>query len=264
MDGVMKKIIVLLVLIVVSFLLWLATLSYPEFRHLEKGFQTSLALAITYLLFRLVLEGIVAKRIREAKTRYSLRKTVSILYLVAFVVIVMGIWAKSSQMLVVSYGLVAAGVAVALQDFFKNFVGGIILFVNGNYRVGDRIEINSKCGDVIDIGILYSTLMEMKEWVTGDQATGRLSIIPNGLVLSSAVNNYTKDNDFVWDEMTVPIAYESDWKAAIEKFHEIVRRETEDIAIQAEKAISGLDEKLSDLMFPRVSGIAITVLPPCI
>jgi len=50
--------------------------------------------------------------------------------------------------------LIGAGVAIALQDFFKNLLGGIIIFVTGIYRVGDRIEISSKYGDVIDIGLL--------------------------------------------------------------------------------------------------------------
>lgn len=153
------------------------------------------------------------------------------------------LWVENTHTLMVSYGLIAAGVAVALQDFFKNFVGGIIIFVNGTYRVGDRIEVNSKYGDVIDIGMLYTTLMEMKEWVAGDQATGRLSIIPNGYVLSNTVNNYTKDNDFIWDEITIPITYDSDWNEAITKIRNVVKGETESVAARAEKAVSELGEK---------------------
>jgi small-conductance mechanosensitive channel len=238
----MKKIIVLCLLITISALFWLANFKYPDL-YLRRGFYTFLALTIFYFVSRLVFEEIVAKRIKEPKTRYSFRKTVSILYLVAFVVILIRVWVENTQTLIVSYGLIAAGLAVALQDFFKNFVGGIIIFVNGTYRVGDRIEVNSKYGDVIDIGILYTTLMEMKEWVAGDQATGRLSIIPNGYVLSTTVNNYTKDNDFIWDEITIPITYDSDWNEAIIKIRNIVKKETENIAGLAEKVVSELGEK---------------------
>ena len=238
----MKKTIVLCLLTTISALFWLANFKYPDL-YLRRGFYTFLALTILYFVSRLVFEEIVAKRIKESKTRYSFRKTVSILYLVAFVVILIRVWVENTQTLIVSYGLIAAGVAVALQDFFKNFVGGIIIFVNGTYRVGDRIEVNSKYGDVIDIGILYTTLMEMKEWVAGDQATGRLSIIPNGYVLSATVNNYTKDNDFIWDEITIPITYDSDWNEAIIKIRNIVKKETENIAGLAEKVVSELGEK---------------------
>jgi small-conductance mechanosensitive channel len=70
---------------------------------------------------------------------------------------------EDTQVLLVSYGLIAAGVTVALQDFFKKLMGGLIIFTTGTYRVGDRIEINSKLGDIIDIGILNTTLFELKE-----------------------------------------------------------------------------------------------------
>jgi small-conductance mechanosensitive channel len=210
---------------------------------LQKGFYTFLALTILYLVLRIAFEQIVAKSIREPKTRYSFRKTVSILYLAVFAAIIIRIWVANTHTLLVSYGLVGAGIAVALQDFFKNFVGGIVLFVTGIYRVGDRIEVNSKYGDVIDIHILYTTLMEMKEWVAGDQATGRLSIIPNGTVLSATINNYTKDNNFIWDEIAIPITYDSDWKQAVTKILGIVKEGTAEIAGRAQKAISGLGQK---------------------
>ena len=225
-----------------SGLFWLVHFRYPN-PYVRNVFYTFLPLTILYLLFRIAFEVVVAKRIRESKTRYSFRKTVSILYLVVSVAIMIRIWVEDAHMLTVSYGLIGAGVAVALQDFFKNFAGGIVLFVTGIYRVGDRIEINSKYGDVIDIRMLYTTLMEMKEWVAGDQATGRLSIIPNGMVLSSTINNYTKDNNFIWDELAIPITYDSDWKEAVTKILGIVKEGTGKIADQAEKEISGLGEK---------------------
>jgi len=238
----MKKFIFLSSFILVSTLFWLAHFRYP-YPYLQKGFYTFLALSILYFVFRLAFEEIVAKRIRESKTRYSFRKTISILYLGVFVAIIIRIWVANTHTLLVSYGLIGAGIAVALQDFFKNFVGGIVIFVTGIYRVGDRIEINSKYGDVIDIHILYTTLMEMKEWVAGDQATGRLSIIPNGTVLSTIINNYTKDNNFLWDEIAIPITYDSDWNEAIIKILGIVKNRTAEIAGQAQKAVSNLGQK---------------------
>ena len=98
-----------------------------------------------------------------------------------------------------------------------------MIFVNGIYRVGDRIEINQKFGDVIDIGLLYTTLMETREWVAGDQATGRLSIVSNGSVLAGAVQNYTRDFSFIWDEISVPITYDSNWNEANAKILDIVK-----------------------------------------
>ena len=96
---------------------------------------------------------------------------------------------------------------------------------------------------MLDIGILYTTILEIKDWISGDQATGRLLTIPNGLVLSNDVKNYTKDHDFIWDEIHIPIAYSEDWKTAHKNILEIVTRETKLIAEKAEKEISTLEEK---------------------
>jgi len=237
-----RRIILLIFWIIISASLWYANFIYPSI-YLQKGFHTFLALAIIYFFFRLVFEETLSKRIKEYKTKYSFRKTASILFFAVLIISIIGIWAVDTQTLLVTSGLIAAGIAIALQDFFKNFVGGILIFVTGTYRVGDRIEVNSKYGDVIDIGIFYTTLMEIKEWVSGDQATGRLTIIPNGYVLSSVINNYTKDYNFIWDEIGIPITYDSDWKEAYTKILSIVRKDTENTTDQARKDISKLGEK---------------------
>ncbi|HUV03352.1 MAG TPA: mechanosensitive ion channel domain-containing protein [Desulfobacteria bacterium] len=237
-----KKIVNTLALIIITGLFWFAQFQYPN-TYLERGFYTLLAVTILYLAFKSVIEEIVVRNIKEPKARYSFRKTVSILYIVGIVLALIRIWVEHTQTLLVSYGLIAAGIAIALQDFFKNFVGGVIIFVTGIYRVGDRIEINAKIGDVIDIGISYTTLLELKEWVAGDQATGRLTILPNGVILSGMINNYTKDNNFIWDEIELPITYGSDWKEAATTIRHIVGTETKTMAEAAEQEILKLGEK---------------------
>jgi len=105
------------------------------------------------------------------------------------------------------------------------------------------LEINSKIRDVIDIGVFYTTLLETNEWVKGDQATGRLSIIPNSLVLSGIVNNYTKDHPYIWDEISIPITYDSDWKEALKIIERVIETETKEIAAKSEASVSQLSDK---------------------
>ncbi len=231
-----------IVLVIISFLFRVLSIQYPKL-YLVNAFYTVLALTIIYLVFKIVLENVVIEKIQDKKTRYSLRKAISIIYIVAFLVVSLSIWVAQTQTLIVSFGLIAAGIAVSLQDFFKNIVGGITLFLTGIYRVGDRIEIKDKCGDVIDIGIMYTTLMETGQWIRGDQATGRLINIPNGQVLSSNVDNYTKDNSFIWDEITVPIKYGSDLEKAMEIVTEAADSETGSIADQAREILSKMGDK---------------------
>jgi len=240
-----RKIIVSISLIIITVVFWFTNHQYPNFYnfYIAKGFYTFLALTIIYIIFRVVFEEIIIKRMKQAKMRYSFKKTISILYVLIFLFALVAIWLEQTETILISYGLIGAGIAVSLQDVFKNFAGGIIIFSTGIYRVGDRVEINGKIGDVMDIGVLYTTMMEIGVWVDGNQTTGRLSIIPNSNVLTNNVNNFTKDHNFIWDEISLPITYESDWRKASDIILEIVKKETKDIAIKAGKEITKLGEK---------------------
>src|SRR4030043_1344017 len=192
-----RRLINVSVLVVISAVLFFFQLQYPS-NYLTKAFYTALAILLIYTIIKVVFEQLIAKQIKEQKTRYSMRRISSMISLLAFIAVAIAIWVDNLQALLVSYGILAAGAAVALQDLFKNLAGGVVIFLTGTYKVGDRIEVEGKIGDVIDIGIFYTTLLETNEWVKGDQATGRLSIIPNNYVLSGVVNNYTRDHPYIW------------------------------------------------------------------
>jgi small-conductance mechanosensitive channel len=234
-----SRLLILFVLFVLSALLWFLNFSYPNV-YLQKASYSILALAVTYLIFEVLFEELVTKRIREAKTRYSLRKVISIVSLGTFLTTILIIWIAETNV-VISVGLIGAAIAFAIQDLFRNFVGGIIVHLNGLYRVGDRVQINDKYGDVIDISILYTTLMEIREWVAADQVTGRLTIIPNGIVLGGTTQNYTRDFDFIWDELTIPITYDSDWNQANNLILEIIRKETQPEMDSAQKTMEKIE-----------------------
>jgi len=241
----LRKISVSISLSIITFALWFTHHTYSNFYnfYIIKGFYTFLALTIIYIIFRVFLEELIVKRLKQTKMKYSFKKTISILYLLVFLFALVAIWIEQTETILISYGLIGAGIAVSLQDVFKNFAGGITIFSTGIYGIGDRIEINGKIGDIIDIGLLYTTTMEIGEWVDGNQATGRLSFIPNSNVISSNVNNFTKDHNFIWDEISLPITYDSNWKKAHKKIYDIVKKETEIIAEQADKEIGKLGEK---------------------
>ena len=220
-----NKIILLSLLVCLSVLLAFVNFVYPD-PLLEKGIYTFAALGIIYFVFEILLEESVLKKIKASTTRYSLKKAFSILSLASYSVALMVIWIAETAYILLSLGLIGAAIAFALQDIFKNFARGIMIFLNGIYHVGDRIEFNQKFGDVIDVGILYTTLLETREWVSGDQVTGILTIAPNGGVLTGTVQNYTRDLDFIWDELTIPITYDSDWREANTVILEIAKTET--------------------------------------
>lgn len=235
----LRRVGTVLVLGLISGLLYLIDLTYPD-PNVHALFLTGVSMLVLYVLFKVIVQEIVSRRIGQSKTRYVFRKANSVLYLGASAVVVARIWVQDPQALVVAYGIVGAGIAVSLQDFFRNFVGGIVLFVTGNYQVGDRIEVDGTTGDVIDIGIMYTRVMEIQGWVNGDQPTGRIVNVPNGVVLGSQTINATKDNTFLWEELSIPITYDSDWERAREVMQDTIEEATAEMTERAENEIADI------------------------
>ena len=250
--------LILVGLFLLSILLWAVNFQYPNI-YLEKIAYSVLASSIIYLVFSVFIEEFIEKRVKDSKTRYSLRKVISILSISSLLIVLVTIWITETQNILVAVGLIGAAVAFAIQDVFKNFIGGITILLNGLYHVGDRIEINQKYGDVIDISIFYTTLMEIREWVSGDQVTGRLTLIPNSSVLAGAIQNYTRDFDFIWDEITIPITYDSDWNEASNKILEIVKNETQTVSENARSGMQKLEGKYYFTKRAFEPGIFITL-----
>jgi small-conductance mechanosensitive channel len=206
-------------------------------------FLTSLVVTVTYLVFSILFSIYLVKGITDLKTRYTANKVLSVLSIIIVLLLCVRIWVTDTSSLLIYYGVLAAGIAFALQDVLRNFVGGILIIVSDYYLVGDRISIDDKAGDVMDIGILTTTLMEIRGWVSGDQPSGRLLVIPNGLVLSHSFYNYTRDHSFVWDEISIPLTYDSDWRRAKEIVLSILKQETGAMTAQAELEIERIGEK---------------------
>ena len=211
--------------------------------YLDRIIITIVAIAVIYVFFKFFIEKAAIRGIVDPRARYTLRKAITALCYLFIVLGIIAIWINNTQTLALTFGLMAAGAAIVLQDILRNFLGGIMIFSTGLYRIGDRIEVNGKFGDVIDIGMMYTTLMEIKVWVEGDQPSGRLSILPNGYILTQAVNNYTKDHNFIFEDMTIPLTYGSDWKKAVDIIEEIVKNDAAAATKQARAEIEQLGEK---------------------
>lgn len=137
-------------------------------------------------------------------------------------------------------GILGAGIAFASQEVIGSFAGYINILSGGLYRIGDRVRIGIVVGDVLDVNILRTTLMEIGEWVAADQYTGRIVSIANRVVFSDPVFNYTKHWPYLWDEIMIPVTYGSDWRKAVELMLGHGRKYTEGFQAQAEKGLGRL------------------------
>ena len=113
-----------------------------------------------------------------------------------------------------SSAIVLAAFTYVMQEPLLNFVGWLVLVTMRLYKLGDRIEMGSTRGYVVGISPMNTTVREFGLTATNDTHTGRHVTIPNSQVLRGNVFNATKDTPFVWDQVTITVAYKSDAKAA--------------------------------------------------
>ena len=235
------KILIFVGIVTGAILAWIGNNFFPG-QYLYQISLTLWTIAGAYLFVKVLSAKFLLRKIQDKMVRYSLNKVITILSAVVAIAIILQIWFPDTQSLVVVVGLVSAGVVIALQDVIRNFAGGILILTGNLYHVGDRIEIGGETGDVMDIGVMNTTMMELRGWIESDQATGRITNIPNGKVITTHVHNYTKDHSFLWDEIMIPITYSSNWKKAKEVMLDIVTRETVEIVKVAEAEIEKIGE----------------------
>ena len=123
-----------------------------------------------------------------------------------------------------------------MQEVITSIAGWAAIHFANFYNTGDRIQLGGTKGDVIDIGILRTTLMELGEWVKGDLYTGRIVRIANSFVFKEPVFNYSGDFPFLWDEITVPVTYASDHRLAREILQNTLHTVTEQYSTYAKQA----------------------------
>ncbi|ETA67639.1 small-conductance mechanosensitive channel [Methanolobus tindarius DSM 2278] len=209
---------------------------------LLKLIQASVIIMLAYLVNSLI-ENIIGKQVHDTKNRYTLRKVVSVIITLLAAGAIMIVFLKETTTLIVAYGILSAGVVITLQDVFRSFAGGIVILFSRTFQAGDRIQVGDCYGDVLDINYFHTTLMEIREWVDGDQYTGRILTMPNSFVLDSTVKNYTRDFSFIWDEVTIILSPESDWKKSRDIALQTTNSLIEDYVEHSKKELASMERK---------------------
>lgn len=147
--------------------------------------------------------------VTESATRYKMRKAITLVAYFVFAIIVIATFKQDMSGFAVAIGVIGGGIAFALQEVIISIAGWLAITFSSFYRVGDRIKIGSIYGDVIDIGILRTTLMECGSWVNSDLYNGRIVRVANSFIFKDPVYNYSGEFPFLWDEIALPIRYGS-------------------------------------------------------
>jgi small-conductance mechanosensitive channel len=233
--------------------------------------QTVVVILLVWLVRRLVMAAL-RRRTTDITHLYRWRKgSLRVAVMLAFVVIA-GLWLPAVRDVTTFFGIVSAGLAIALKDIVVNLAGFGFIVWRRPFQVGDRIEIGSHAGDVIDLRVFQFTILEIGNWVDADQSTGRIMHIPNGMVLATPLANYTRGFRYIWNEMPVLVTFESNWRKAKDLVLAVAVKHGEHLSADAEKQVRGAAEKfmifyrnLKPAVYTSVvdSGVLLTVRYLC-
>jgi small-conductance mechanosensitive channel len=189
------------------------------------------------------IRNAIKRRVEDATRLQSVRVAVRNALAVTGFVIVVIIWLPTGNNLLTALGILGAGLAIASQEMVGSLVAGLNIWAGNVYRIGDRVRVGEVVGDVMDISLLRTTVMEVGEWVKADQYTGRVVTVANRTVWVSPVYNFTQHWGYLWDEITLPITYESDWQRAAEIMLEHGQMYTEELQSDAEAKLSRMIDR---------------------
>ncbi len=184
----------------------------------------ALGILVVVVVVRM-LRRAATRYVTDSDARYRVRKLVSLAGYAAAVVVAATVYSDRLAGLTVALGVAGAGVAFALQEVIASVAGWVALTFSRFYAPGDRVQLGGIRGDVIDIGILRTTLMECGQWVDGDLYNGRIVRIANSYVFKEPVFNYSGDFPFLWDEIKVPIKYGGDHRLARQTLERLLTEE---------------------------------------
>ncbi|MEJ5946992.1 mechanosensitive ion channel domain-containing protein [Pseudokineococcus basanitobsidens] len=214
----------------------------------------TLALFAVVLLLRagalLVLRRVLGGEVADPR-RFWARQGLQVLTAVVLVLGVVSIWVTPETDVSTGVGLISAGLAFALQQVVLSLAAYFVILRGQTFGVGDRIEMGGVRGDVVRLGFLRTTIMEMgtppsvagsdnASWVHSRQYTGRLVTVSNGTIFEEPVANYTRDFPFLWEEIALPIPYTVD------------RRRAEDVLLRAARDHAVVDDPEAERALARM------------
>jgi small-conductance mechanosensitive channel len=203
---------------------------------------------------------------RGQRVAFWVRQGIHVLTTAVLIVGITSIWFDDPSRLTTAMGLFTAGLAFALQRVITAIAGYFLILRGGTFNVGDRIVMGGVRGDVIALGFMQTTIMEMGQpppvqsadpamWVKARQYTGRIVTVSNAKIFDEPVYNYTREFPYLWEEMTIPVSYRDD-RATVERIMlEAAARHTIKIAEIGEEAVAELERRYAmkrSALKPRV------------
>ena len=209
--------------------------------HINKAyFLIVIELLVTYFIIkviRFIIVKVYTKFVEDARKRYLYNQKVNLISNLIFAVIIFLILNPYMKNVITIISFVSAALTLALREMITNWFAGLYIKIKKPFKVEDRIEIDSKKGDVINISDLSFEMLEVGERVYGEQSTGIIVHLPNSIVFSKPIKNYNKAFKYIWNEILVEVPLDAD----IEKTKDVLYK-----IINKNEIVKRIPKKMSD------------------
>jgi small-conductance mechanosensitive channel len=214
-----------------------------------------LAVILLNALARYLLERPALDQRRSHTLRLIFRVAIQFVGLAALLLIIFGVPNQMPAIL----GLTTAGLTVVLQDFIIAFFGWFVLMGKNGIRIGDWVEIDGIGGEVVEVGLFRTALLETGNWTAKGHPTGRRVTFMNSFAIKGQYFNFTTAGQWMWDEITVSIPAAENTYAKVEQICQAVLKETAAEAKQAEEEWNRLSRQQGLSHF--TGGLSVDIRP---
>ncbi|TLY77052.1 MAG: mechanosensitive ion channel [Gammaproteobacteria bacterium] len=203
------------------------------------------------------LERLLGRARVDRRQLATLRNVVGVALQIVGVVVILLVLIGIPGQLGTMLGLAGAGLTVALKDFIVAFIGWFVLMGRNGMRIGDWVEINGVSGEVVELGMFRTVLLETGNWTDAGRPTGRRVTFTNSFATAGHYFNFSTSGQWLWDELSVMVPYDRDPHAVADAIQKEVTAATAPSTAQAEQEWRRAARGQGGAAFSAQPGIAV-------
>ncbi|MCF8240587.1 MAG: mechanosensitive ion channel family protein [Melioribacteraceae bacterium] len=209
-------------------------------------FFVTLVLILLIYFVRSIVNRIINSKVEKLRKKYILRQIYNYIFLLISISFISILWMNFVESFFTLLSIAVAAFIIVSKELILNVVAHGVIITRGLFEAGDRIQIGQFAGDVMETGPVFFTISEIGNWIDGDEATGRSIKIPNSMVLTNAVANYSRGLYLIWEELDFDLSVESNFQKA----KKIALDQAEEVAYKfSERDIKEISNNYEEMMF---------------
>lgn len=205
---------------------------------------TGIALLVTLVLavaIRIVVGRFKVRPEQRQRAQNAMRYGLALL----LVIFLIAVWADVIRSMAIVASAVAVALVLASKELLMCIMGWWVKMTSDAFHIGDRIEIGDVKGDVMDYGLLTTTLLRVGTDSHDEFRTGTIVTVPNSAMLSSAVHNLTHSSNFKWEEIEVRVGEYDDWSKAEAALLAAAQEETAEYLDEVREHIAAMEKRFA-------------------